>query len=102
MGSPHWRWKKWDVWRSKRWSEPTLVYFKKDPQINNLVSLRMSDNAMTHQIYTLELSSSSGMKIKDAMKIDAALASMKLEGNATVTSEAQSEARRIFEYEIDF
>ncbi len=82
--------------------EPTLVYFKKDPQINNLVSLRMSDNAMTHQIYTLELSSSSGMKVKDAMKIDAALASMKLEGNATVTSEAQSEARRIFEYEIDF
>lgn len=82
--------------------QPTLVYFKNDPQIQNLVSLRLSDNAMTHQTYTLELSRSSGIKIKDAMKIDATLSAMRLEGNATVTSEAQNEARRVFEYEIDF
>ena len=83
-------------------TEPNLVYFRKDPQIQNLVSLRMSDNAMTHQVYTLELCNSSGIKVKDAIKIDAALSAMKIDGNASITSEAQKEMRRIFEYEIDF
>ncbi len=82
--------------------EPVLEYFKKDPQIRNLVSLRMADNALTHQSYTLALSNSSGIKVKDAIKIDMALETMKIAGNATVTSEAQSESRRYFEYEIDF
>ncbi len=82
--------------------EPKLVYFKNDPQIQSLISLRMSDNAMTHQIYTLVMSNSSGIKVKDAIKIDAALAAMKCSGNTTVTSEAESESRRFFEYEIDF
>ncbi len=82
--------------------EPVLRYFRKDPQIQNLISLRMSDNPMTHQIYTLNLSNSSGIKVKDAVKIDAALKAMKIDGNATVASEAQNESRRFFEYEIDF
>lgn len=82
--------------------EPTLVYFRKDPQIQSLVSLRMADNEMTHQVYTLDLGNSSGIKVKDALRIDAALSAMKIEGNATVTSEAQNEMRRVFEYEIDF
>ncbi len=81
---------------------PTLKYFKKDPQIQSLIALRMADNGMTHQVYTLVLSNSSGIKAKDAMKIDAALSAMKISGDATVASEAQSEARRFFEYEIDF
>ena len=82
--------------------EPELKYFKKDPQIQNLVSLRMSDNALTHQVYRLELINSSGIKVKDAAKIDAALSAMKINGNLSVTKEAQSESRRFFEYEIDF
>lgn len=83
-------------------TEPKLVYFKKDPQIQNLIAMRMSDNAITHQIYTLELSNSSGIKVKDALKIDAVLSAMKLDGSAAITKQAQSEARSIFEYEIDF
>lgn len=82
--------------------EPVLVYFRKDPQIQSLVSLRMSDNTVTHQVYTLDLSNTSGIKVRDAAKIDAALTAMKIDGNATVISEAQNEARRLFEYEIDF
>lgn len=82
--------------------QPNLVYFKKDPQIQSLVSLRMADNAMTHQVYTLALSNSSGIKTKDAAKIDAALSAMKLAGNFSIMSEARTEARRYFEYEIDF
>ena len=81
---------------------PKLVYFKNDPQIQSLISLRMSDNSMTHQIYTLVLSNSTGIKVKDAVKIDAALASMKYAGNVAVTKEAESEYGRYFEYEIDF
>ena len=81
---------------------PKLVYFQKDPQIQSLVSLRMADNAMMHQVYTLELSNSSGIKEKDAIKIDAALSAMKIDGHISVSSEVQREKRSIFEYEIDF
>ena len=82
--------------------EPTLLYFRKDPQIQSLVSMRMADNAMTRQVYMLDLSNSSGIKMKDAVKIDAAISAMKIEGNISITSEVQREMRRIFEYEIDF
>lgn len=57
---------------------------------------------LTHQKYTLKLSNSSGIKESDAIKIDAALKSMKICGNTTIVSEVQSEARKFFEYEIDF
>ena len=82
--------------------EPKLVYLKMEPSIQTLIELRMSDNQMRHQKYTLQLSNSSGIKARDAVKIDAALNAMKISGNATVSSEVQSEARRFFEYEIDF
>ncbi len=82
--------------------EPTLFFFKKDPQIQSLISLRMSDNPMTHQVYTLVLSNSSGIKMKDAIKIDSALKAMKFTGNISISSEVQAEAHRFFQYEIDF
>ena len=82
--------------------KPTLVYFKNDPQIQSLISMRMNDNTMTHQVYTIAMGSSSGMKMKDAAKIDAALSSMKYSGGLSVSSEVQTESRRYFEYEIDF
>ena len=81
---------------------PVLKYYKNDPQIKNLVEARMAGNQLTNQKYTLGLSLTSGIKVKDAVKIDAVLSAMKYSGNATVTSEAQTEARRFFEYEIDF
>lgn len=82
--------------------KPTLQYFKKDPQIQNLIEMRLSDNPVMHQVYTLNLGNSSGIKEKDAAKIDASLSAMKIKGKATVTSEAQKEMLRLFEYEIDF
>lgn len=82
---------------------PTLYYLQREPSIQSLIALRMDDSSpITHQKYTLKLSNSSGIKEKDAAKIDAALKSMKLTGNTTVTSEAKNEARRFFEYEVDF
>lgn len=83
--------------------EPKLFYLQREPSIQNLITLRMDkDSPLTHQKYTLKLSNSSGIKEKDAVKIDAALKSMKISGNTTVTSEVQNESRRFFEYEIDF
>jgi len=82
--------------------EPKLVYFQKDDSIKNLIRLRMSDNTVKHQKFTLFCSQSSGIKENDAAKIDAALASMKYSLKASVTAKAQNEAKRCFEYEIDF
>lgn len=83
--------------------EPALKYLQRDPSIQALVAMRMDEKApLSHQKYTLNLSNSSGIKEKDAIKIDAALKAMKISGDVTVTSEAKKEARRFFEYEIDF
>ena len=82
--------------------EPKLVYFQKDDSIKNLICLRMSDNTVKHQKFTLSCSESSGIRMNDAAKIDAALQAMKCNANANVSSKVQSEARRYFEYEIDF
>ena len=82
--------------------EPILTYLKKETCIQMLIALRMGSNSMKHQKYTLKLSNSSGIKVKDAIKIDGALNAMKCAGSATVASEAQKEAERYFEYEIDF
>jgi hypothetical protein len=84
-------------------TQPKLFYLQREPSIQTLIALRMdADSPISHQKYTLKLSNSSGIKEKDAIKIDAALKEMKFTGNATVASEAKNEARRFFEYEIDF
>lgn len=82
---------------------PDLRFLQREPSIQTLISLRMDENSpITHQKYTLKLINSSGIKEKDAIKIDAALKAMKFTGNTTVTNEVKNEARRFFEYEIDF
>lgn len=83
--------------------EPKLYYLQREPSIQSLIALRMDETSpLNHQKYTLKLSNSSGIKEKDAVKIDAALKGMKISGNTTVASEAKNESRRFFEYEIDF
>ena len=82
--------------------EPKLKYFKKDPQIQSLVALRMNNNQLKRQVYTLQLSNSSSIKVKDAATINAAMVAMKVKTKVDFVSEAESESRRYFEYEIDF
>mgnify|MGYP002324700877 FL=1 len=83
--------------------QPKLLYLRGEPSIQSLIALRMDENSQIfHQEFSLKLSNSSGIKEKDAVKIDAALKAMKISGNTTVVSEAQSESRRFFEYEVDF
>ena len=82
---------------------PELHYLKKEINIVNLIALRMDPlSPLQQQRFNIELSNSSGIKEKDAVKIDAMLKSMKISGNTTIVAEVQNEARRILEYEIDF
>ena len=83
--------------------KPRLHYLQRDPSIENLIALRMDETSpIFHHRLTLNFSHTSGIKEKDAVKIDAALKAMKIAGNTTVTSEVRNESRRFFEYEIDF
>ena len=82
---------------------PELHYLKKEINIVNLVEMRMDPlSPLQQQRFNIELSNSSGIREKDAVKIDAMLKSMKISGNTTIVAEVQNEARRILEYEIDF
>ena len=82
---------------------PELHYLKKEINIANLIELRMDPlSPLQQHRFNIELSNSSGIKEKDAVKIDAMLKSLKISGNTTIVAEEQNEARRILEYEIDF
>ena len=84
-------------------TKPHLKYMQRDPVIQNLITMRMDEKSpLLHHKFMLQLSNSSGIKESDAVKIDAVLRGMKCSGNASVASEAVSETRRYFEYEIDF
>lgn len=83
--------------------EPQLNYLKKDTSIQALVSMRLHERgALLNQKYMLKLSNTSGLKEKDAVKIDAILKGLKCSGNTTVESEVKNEARRFLEYDIRF
>lgn len=82
---------------------PHVRYLKYDPNIENLIKMRMDPKGpINHQILNIKLSSSSGLKETDAVKIDMILKSLKMAGNTTVSSEVQNEAKSILEYEINF
>ena len=84
-------------------NRPDLKYLQKDPAIRTLIDMRMDEHSpLSHQKFMLKLSNSSGLKESDAVKIDAVLKCMRFTGNTSIVSEARNEARRYFEYEIDF
>lgn len=82
---------------------PHVRYLKYDPNILNLIEMRMDiKGPINHQTLNIKLSSSSGLKETDAVKVDMILKSLKMAGNTTVSREAQNEAKSILKYEIDF
>ncbi len=83
--------------------EPSVKFLRNEPGIQSLISLRMDKSSpILNQKYVLKLSNSSGIKEKDAIKIDAALKALKISGTTTFASEVRNESRRYFEYEVDF
>ena len=82
---------------------PELKYLRNDINILNLIEMRMDPlSPLQHQRFNIEMINSSGIKVRDAVKIDAMLKMMKTSVNVNVVSEAQNEARRVLEYEIEF
>lgn len=83
--------------------KPQLKYLQRDKSVQTLIAMRMDEKSpLLHEHLEIELSNSSGIKVEDAMKIDAILNGLKFTGNATVVSEVKNEARRCLEYDIDF
>ena len=83
--------------------KPELNYLKKEINVINLIEMRMDPlSPLQHQHFSIEMINSSGIKVKDAVKIDAMMKAMKISANTTIVSEAQNEARRVLEYEIEF
>lgn len=83
--------------------KPKIKYLKKELCIQTLITMRFNEKApLTHQKYTMNLSNTSGISIKDAIKLDANIKDMKTSGNVSFTSIVNNEAKSVFEYEIDF
>lgn len=83
--------------------KPQLKYLQRDTNIQTLIDMRMDEKSpLLQEHFELEMGKSSGMRLDDAVKIDAALKGLKFTGNATVSSEAKNEARRYLEYDIEF
>ena len=75
--------------------KPKLNYLSQDASVQNLIEMRMNESSpLTHQTLSIKLSNSLGIKENDALKIDGYLKNIKCNGNTTVTSEVQKEARR--------
>lgn len=84
--------------------KPKLVYFKNESDIEKLVQMRTenSKNKIESKTYRFQCNKSSGIKEKDAARIDAVLYQLKCSGTATISSEAQRESRTELEYSIEF
>lgn len=83
--------------------EPSLNFLKRDLSVQNLISMRMdTNNHFKHQKISIELANTSGIREKDAIKIDALLEQINISGGVTLTNETKQEERRFLEYEIFF
>lgn len=83
--------------------QPQLKYLQRDPTVQNLIAMRMDKNGeFLGDKLMIKMSKSSGMKETDAIKIDTVLKGLKCSGSTTVESQAKNEAKRYFEYEIEF
>lgn len=81
---------------------PNLKYLQHEPDILNLIELRMGDKPITHKKMEIRLIESSGIKMSDAVKIDAAIKRIKVNSNTKISSEVKRESMKSFVYEIEF
>ena len=80
-----------------------LVLWANNESIKNLVKQRMSsDNRLQSKTFRLDYNTSSGIKEKEATKIDGALKVLKFQAGGSILNEAKKESRRRLEYTIDF
>ncbi len=83
--------------------KPELNYFKNEPDILYLIASRLDENnPIKYDKATFKYINSSGIKKKDAIKIEGVLKKLKLSGNASITNEVENEERILFEYQIEY
>ena len=83
--------------------EPELVFWANNESIKSLVSQRLDkDNSLLSRSFTLDYNTSSGIKERDAAKIDGVLKVLKFKAAGSIEKEAQKESKRRFEYTIEF
>ena len=82
--------------------QPTLRYYKNEPQIKALIEMRMDNtyNAIKEQHLTLKCAHSSGITEKTAASLSGAMKSFSV--NASFALNAQNEINQVFEYDIIF
>lgn len=83
--------------------EPELIYFKRDPDIQKLIFMRMDPKStLKKKEYSIKYSKAAGIKTKDAAKIQGAI--MKMGGSADVSlmEEATKESHTTLIYKIEF
>ena len=84
---------------------PILTYYKNEKQIENLVNGRLNpDNPLGHQTLSLELKRSCGIKMEDAITVDAAIKKFNIAAgaNSSFKSATERQYRSKFKYEVDF
>ncbi len=82
---------------------PELVYFKKDPDIKQLIFMRTDPKStLKKKEYSIKYNKTTGIKTKDAAKIEGAI--MKMGGSAEVSlmEEAKKESQTTLIYKIEF
>jgi len=83
--------------------EPVLQFWKNNIAINTLVKQRLSkDNPLTSKTYRLDYNISTGIKEKEAAKIDGVLKTLKFSGAGSISEEVKNESKKRFEFTIDF
>ena len=84
-------------------TEPVLKFWKNNIAINTLVRQRLSeDNPLTSKTYHLDYNTSTGIREKEAAKIDGVLKSLKFNGAGSITQEVKTENKKRFEFVIEF
>lgn len=85
--------------------EPKPVYFKHESDINSLIRMRMTpgnENKILSKTYSFKYSNSSGISVKEAVKIDAVIKKMNCDVGVSILNEATFENGIILEYSIAF
>lgn len=90
-------------WPGREPKEPKLKMWANNESIRSLVKQRLSsDNRLQSKTFRLDYNTSSGIKEKEAAKVDGVLKEFKFSAAGEIQKKAQEESRKIFEYTIEF
>lgn len=82
--------------------KPEVYYLKNNPDVSNIVEMRMNRSSISHFAYSIQLSQTYGIQKSEAAKVDAVLEGVKVGGNAKFSDELAKESLSVLQYEIDF